>query len=472
MHVSVTIVIVNWNKRDIVVRLLDSLVRLDYPSFNIIVVDNASSDGSVDAVRHHASSVVLLENKENLGGTGGFNAGIRYALQHFKPKYIWLLDNDALVEPKALASLVSVMEADAGIGIAGSKILNADDPDVVVEYGAHIDWTSGDVIPVNRNMKNSGDQTGTVTVDYVAICSALLRANALQRVGLMDERYFLFWDDMDWGIAFQKAGYRVVAVNDSLVYHPAFTEKRSGLVHYYYGIRNPLLTISKYSLNFSGVAGMYRICRKACHIIGLSNLGKMTMPHRLCLRALRDFLGGAWGRAPSHLYTPAGITRELFRELRWEDLEGKILVLNTGNKEDILKILDMIRNQGGQRVHSQLLMDEDRQGLYPDVAQSDSVYVNLHADSVSTILSRFIQLIRSGYSITINPSYDKVSPYAPFAKSMAYWDPVTNRLLSTKSPRLISVACAFILAELSALLLMPFLLLRSMRYFVREGAGR
>ena len=96
---SVTVVIVNWNRHECVLSLMDSLWTVDQSELRVIVVDNASSDGSAAAIRDHALPVILLENSENLGGSGGFNTGIRYALEHFDQQFIWLLDNDAEVTP-------------------------------------------------------------------------------------------------------------------------------------------------------------------------------------------------------------------------------------------------------------------------------------------------------------------------------------------------------------------------------------
>ena len=103
---KVAIVTVNWNKRDYVLNLLNSLKHINYDNYNIIVVDNASTDDSVTAIKEHFPNVNLIVNSENLGGTGGFNTGIKYVLEATdKYKYIWLLDNDAVVEKDTLIEL-------------------------------------------------------------------------------------------------------------------------------------------------------------------------------------------------------------------------------------------------------------------------------------------------------------------------------------------------------------------------------
>ena len=142
MPPRVSIVIVTWNKQLDVLNLLNSLHVICCACTNIVVVDNASTDGTAEAIRQHPLPVNLIENSENLGGAGGFNTGIRYALDNLKPDFIWLLDNDAQADPKALRELVSVMTADVTVGIAGSCILNPIQPSQIVEAGAFIDLMS------------------------------------------------------------------------------------------------------------------------------------------------------------------------------------------------------------------------------------------------------------------------------------------------------------------------------------------
>ena len=109
---KVAIVIVTWNKKKYVLDLLNSLGNLNYDNHDIIVVDNASTDDTCQVIREQYTYVDLIENKENLGGTGGFNTGMRYVLEKRGYKYTWLLDNDAVVENDTLIELVRVMEND------------------------------------------------------------------------------------------------------------------------------------------------------------------------------------------------------------------------------------------------------------------------------------------------------------------------------------------------------------------------
>ena len=133
-------------------------------------------------------------------------------------------------------------------------------------------------------------------VDYVAICSALARTSALERVGLMDERYFFFWDDMDWGLQFKENGFKVVSVLSSIVYHPAFTEKRGIMADYYYGNRNSLLTYTKHMGLSNRISIFYRYLRHKCTSLIFLGLNGEEDTMKLGFEGILDFVVGRWGK--------------------------------------------------------------------------------------------------------------------------------------------------------------------------------
>ena len=125
---NLVIVICNWNKRDDVIRCLDSLKTAVPEETQVIVVDNASTDGSVEALEAYSGRPIhLLKNEENLGGTGGFNSGIREALKG-KCQYVHLLDNDVIVEEQTFRASLSLMEKKPEIGAVGSKLYKLEKP--------------------------------------------------------------------------------------------------------------------------------------------------------------------------------------------------------------------------------------------------------------------------------------------------------------------------------------------------------
>ncbi len=248
---SVATVIVNWNKEQDILNCLRRVYRSSIQPQEIIVVDNASTDASVSKIRYHFPDVTILEQETNLGGTGGFNTGIRYALSQ-NYDFIWCLDNDALPARHFLRHALAAFE-DEQIGMVGAQILDIAHPTQTVELGAYINWhTQG--TRANFRAKPRVKPKQSFAVDYVPVCCALIRSQAIQTVGLMDTAYFLHWDDMDWGWRFNQAGYKVIASASALAWHKMYGMGESPLVVQYYDQRNALYFYAKHA---SGILKIY-----------------------------------------------------------------------------------------------------------------------------------------------------------------------------------------------------------------------
>lgn len=454
MQASVAIIVVNWNKCRLLMRLLNSLKNQNYNNYEIFVVDNASTDNSVVNIEKRSEKINLLVNRENLGGTGGFNSGIKFALQAGSFKYVWLLDNDVTVSHNALNALVSIMENNESIGLAGSRILNAQDHNFVVETGAMFDWKAGIVRPVDRNIpKSQSTCTDVVEVDYVAVCSALVRVDALNKVGLMDERYFLFWDDMDWGIAFKQAGYRVVAVPDSEIYHPAFTEYRSVVVDSYYGVRNQLLTFSKYRFYEGacwGLVNLFRRISKGGVLMLLSN----KPGGKLVFLGCWDFFRGRWGKIPWPMPETCALKNKKSIKIIEVPQNAKILVIPTHDAVSTAEVVNFLWEKGAMTVD--ILIPEDRKKLLSGLHYSNLIAVDYFRGSVTLNTWKiFRQLTDSRYDISVKASEDKISPFSYAINASAYYSKDDRVLVDTKESRaqIFQVVFASILGELLGIVL-------------------
>lgn len=299
---KVQAIIVTWNKKDDVLRLLAQLQGIHYPEgkLSLLVVDNHSTDGTAQAIASEYPSVKLLKHPENIGGAGGFNAGMRWAIQNSTDaEYLWLLDNDILVDPNALVALVTVMNANPGAAICGSRIMNIDKRDEVIEAGAFIDYRLG-CVRSNRPEKESCQNAATVfKVDYVAACSLLARASHVKKLGVWREAFFIYWDDMEWGARFNRAGYDALASTASVVYHPSWAERtadHSAVWRNYYRIRNSLWFFNNYCGGIERRLLLVRMIFRIMKYAALDCVASRTALSQASIAGVRHFFSGVYGK--------------------------------------------------------------------------------------------------------------------------------------------------------------------------------
>lgn len=219
----VAIVVLNWNGWQDTLACIASLQGLDYGNFELLLVDNGSTDGSVDHFRRALPAVTVLQTGANLGFGGGCNVGIRQALAN-GAHYVWLVNSDATVDAGALSALVRTAEENPALGAVGSVLFEADHRDRVQLWGGG---------RVNRWLGRSTHCLAPGSIDFVSGASMLLRRTALEDVGLFDEAsFFMYWEDTDLGFRLRDAGWQLGVATDSRIWH-----KQSASL----GLGNPLL---------------------------------------------------------------------------------------------------------------------------------------------------------------------------------------------------------------------------------------
>ena len=252
----VTIVVLNWNGWQDTLECLSSLDNLSYPSFSIIVVDNASTDRSEEKILAAYPKLLLIQNAANLGFAGGNNVGIRYALQ-CGTDFVWLLNNDTLVEPNALTCLVERAQRKPKADICGSTLIYNHDRNLVQAYGGGIynKWL-GQAKKIGQGKARNSviDVRGVeLELDYIEASSLLVSRRFLETVGPMKEDYFLYFEEVDW---FARAGddFSLGYAADSIVYHKEgastgasdYALNAKSLVADYYSVRNRILITRRY----------------------------------------------------------------------------------------------------------------------------------------------------------------------------------------------------------------------------------
>lgn len=208
----VTIVVLNWNGWHDTLECLTSLRKLDYRKRRVVVVDNGSTDDSIVRLRGAYPDITILETGRNLGFAGGNNVGIRWALQQGS-RYIWLLNNDTTAHPKALSSMVGQAEFDGQVGAVGCLLYYLDRPERLQAWGGG--WVNLWLGLANQYSRRVRKER----LDYLTAASLLLRGAALEQVGLLDEGFFMYWEDIDLAFRLRKAGWRMTLAEDAVVWH-------------------------------------------------------------------------------------------------------------------------------------------------------------------------------------------------------------------------------------------------------------
>lgn len=220
---KVSVVVLNWNAKEILRECITSLKRSEYPLYEIIVVDNASADGSPQMIREFFEEVIVIENISNLGVPEGKNVGLRRALQK-NVDYVYTLDNDLIIEPETIKALVLFMEKNPEVGCAGSIIYHYDKRDLIFSAGHYVNWTQNLVKTRGANQKDRGHLEEYAEVDYVGAGAMLTRKKVFDEIGLLDPHFIGYgYDDADFGLRVKSGGYKVVCCTRSKVWHRPFS---------------------------------------------------------------------------------------------------------------------------------------------------------------------------------------------------------------------------------------------------------
>jgi len=214
---KVFIVVLNYNGGHFIKKCLASVFKNDYPNFEVVVVDNNSTDGSLEMAKSNFSKANFIKNEENLGFAVGNNVGIRFSLERMAD-YICLLNNDAEVEKDFIERLVEALEkpvrsGEPEAGIAGPVVFNGENKQVWFSRGK-IKWLTMKAIhSVKFETKN------IYRSDFISGCAMMIKAEVFNEIGLLDEDFFLYWEDVDFCYRAKKAGFKSIIATSAWAYH-------------------------------------------------------------------------------------------------------------------------------------------------------------------------------------------------------------------------------------------------------------
>jgi len=285
----------NWGDTQ---ECLKSLEALNYDNFEVIVVDNGSKDKFT--VHSPRFTVKQIFNKENLGFAGGMNVGIGQALKK-DAKYILLLNNDVTIEPNFLKELVRKGESDRGIGILGPVIYDYQSKKIHFA-GGKINWLYTKGIHIqNTRYPSLAKRSGAGKIrytDYITGACLLIKREVIEKIGLMDEDYFLYFEDVDWCLKARRAGYKCVLIPNSKIWHkPSSSAKEGSFSYIYYHTRNGLLMTKKNALFLI----KFLAYLQSFWIFGKQIIKLMLMPSkkkwaRAMMLGIKDFYRGKFGK--------------------------------------------------------------------------------------------------------------------------------------------------------------------------------
>lgn len=254
-------IILNWNgKKDTLVCLASlAKVKKRHVALDVIVVDNGSRDDSVSVIKKKFPWVTVLETGKNLGFTGGNNVGMKYAMSH-GADFVWLLNNDTFVASSVL-TMVDAFD-DPAVGICGSKIYFArghefhhdrykeNERGKVFWYaGGIVDWNNMYASHRGVDEVDHGQYNTTQETPFISGCSMMIRKEVIDQIGVLDDKYYLYLEDLDYCLRAKKAGFKLLYVPTSVLWHVnAGSSGRPGNpLHEYYFTRNRLLLGFRYA---------------------------------------------------------------------------------------------------------------------------------------------------------------------------------------------------------------------------------
>ena len=296
----VSIIILNWNGWKDTMECLESLYKINYPNYDIIVIDNDSKDESIEKINEYCNGnikisskffkyskenkpikvfevnedkarnkkflkkddyeklnpnkrMILIKNKDNYGFAGGNNVGIKFSLDVLNPDYVLLLNNDTVVDKDFLIEMVKVAESDEKIGVVGSKIYYYDYKgrnDVIWGLGGGgVDSKTGRTWHYYSKKIDDKNYNDIIECGYITGCSMLIRNNVLKILKGFDENYFCYYEDTDLSIRCKKLGYKLVCATKSILWHKVSVSSGGEFspTSIYYGPRNKILFVKKHN---------------------------------------------------------------------------------------------------------------------------------------------------------------------------------------------------------------------------------
>jgi GT2 family glycosyltransferase len=294
---AVTAIILNWNNAAQTLDCLASLRQSDYPALDVIVVDNASTDDSVNIIRNAHPKVPLLVSTANLGYAGGNNLGIRRALEN-GAAWVFILNDDTTQAVDCLRQLVDAGEMNPKAGLLGPLVYHAEQPGVIQSAGGVMDacWRAthrGENQPAQEHFSHGQP----IPVDWINGCALLVRSAMIQAIGMFDERFFLYREEVEWCVRARQAGWQVIFVPQAHLWHAGVRpDYRPKPYVTYYMTRNLFLLLAARKAGWQPWFDAIKQTARTLISWTIKPQWREQRAHRDAMwRGVRDFVGKRWG---------------------------------------------------------------------------------------------------------------------------------------------------------------------------------
>ena len=246
-HPYVIVLILSYNGKELLADSISSYLANDYENFDVVVIDNGSSDGTKQYVQESYPNVTVIRLEKNKGYSGGFNFGLDYAFNQKKAEYVLITNNDVKADNKVIKALVEVGESDKKIGFVTGKVYYYDHPKILQTVGKKEDpilWNGGHI---GGQEEDRGQYEEIRELPFADDVFTLVRKEMYEETGGYDTTFFLQGEEYDWQARSQAKGYKIYYTPQAKIWHKeSMTIGKTSALKEYYNARNPMLVILKH----------------------------------------------------------------------------------------------------------------------------------------------------------------------------------------------------------------------------------
>jgi GT2 family glycosyltransferase len=250
MSPFLSIILVNYKNPDITIDSVHSIAQSTFRDYQIIIIDNESSAESVTKLTTRCPDCVIIPQKENIGFAEGNNVGIQYALQSGS-EMILFLNNDTVVDKDLLKNLIETARRSSEIGVVGAKIYYFGSSGTLWYAGGRFNIRKAIAVHDGMKRKDSPEFNIERETDFVTGCCLLTKKNVIEKIGTLDGRFFMYYEDSDFCIRARKAGYSIIYQPRAVLHHKVSSSAEwDSPLYLYFNLRNKILFVTKHNTTF------------------------------------------------------------------------------------------------------------------------------------------------------------------------------------------------------------------------------